>query len=334
MLSRVWARGLASVLVATSTACAGLALLDVNAQAKVKKPPCKDQDKQWSTCVVTAPLPGSPPTTSAGPTSPAGAAGQCWYVGRTDNGALGVVVVPAGNVDCTSTQGYGWWSDAHQCWMAAIVPPPPYSEVAAWEGHTTGDVYNCTIPFGGGQTTVWDPRPPIYTETPGQAAAKLVLRMGIEVPPIHMAPRNAPGVMGLVGLPVWMWIQPTATTWGPIDQTLTDGGVTLRLQGHAVNTTWDMGDGSQTITCSTPGTPWHDEGVTVQSPTCGYKGYTQPSTSKANPDGTYTITETATWQVNWVEVGGNNTTGTQTVTVTATRALKVGEAQALITSTS
>ena len=72
---------------------------------------------------------------------------------------------------------------------------------------------------------------------------------------IGIAPKAEDGRIGLVGMPIWMWVNnPDAHTWGPATASATAGGITVTATARVHQITWDMGDG-HTVTCRTAGTP-------------------------------------------------------------------------------
>jgi hypothetical protein len=121
-----------------------------------------------------------------------------------------------------------------------------------------------------------------------------------------------------VGHPVWLW------TDGPRSRSATASsqGVAFGLSATWLSTTFTMGDGRQ-VTCSatreyssavSPGTP---------SPVCGHV-YTKPSL----PRGSYTVTATATWQIDWSVSGVSS--GSFRHSYSDSAELAVGELHALV----
>jgi hypothetical protein len=134
-----------------------------------------------------------------------------------------------------------------------------------------------------------------------------------------MVPEDKPGYVGLVGMPVWMWVDtPDAHTYGPASNTASDGSVTVTIIAKVARTLWEMGDG-RSVTCATAGTPYQDSNGKQHSPDCGY------SYSK---QGTYTIRATTTWDIAWTANTGQS--GTIPLTLTATRSVVIGEVQVLV----
>ena len=139
---------------------------------------------------------------------------------------------------------------------------------------------------------------------------------------IHLVPvrigstplRSGPDSMGLVGLPVWLWVDgPSATNWGPIRASA--GGVSLVAQVESI--TWSMGDGT-TFTCG-QGTAWTPALGAGESPTCGHVYVRQ---------GTYTITATTHWVARW---SGYGESGSMRFPLRTTRTYRVGELQVIVT---
>jgi hypothetical protein len=130
---------------------------------------------------------------------------------------------------------------------------------------------------------------PSVTELAQQAMESLPL-VGAD---IGIAP--GPDGAGLVGLPVWMWTENTAETWGPVSVSVPGPGITVTAEGNATQIEWNMGDGT-TVVCEGPGTPYEARYGDQHSPDCGHV-YTEPSRSQ--PDGRYAITTTTTWHVEW-----------------------------------
>lgn len=124
--------------------------------------------------------------------------------------------------------------------------------------------------------------------------------------------------MAVVGFPLWLWTDGPRT----LSATRSAHGITFTLAATQRSTTFAMGDGN-TVSCATtqpypaqvtPGTP---------SPVCGYV-YQKGKARK----GTYTVTATTYWDVQWSALGYS---GTLPARMTGTRELPVGELQAVVT---
>lgn len=259
--------------------------------------------------VDTPALPGTQPVSTGG-----GAAPVCHLLGSS-------TAVPC------SDSVFGWWSNADGCYYQRLAPPPPATD-PAWAGnYPDGAVYQSTCPGvpGSGGGWVWRPTaPPGYGGQPGalaQLANEAISRLALSGPDIGLAPD--PSKMGLVGLPVWMWSRVAPATWGPQSATASLPGLSVTATARAMRIVWSMGDG-QDVTCDGPGTPYvRSEGQT-SSPTCGYV-YT--SSSAGQPDATYTVTATTTWDIQWSGSGG---AGQVTQTRASSVRVRIGELQVLV----
>lgn len=159
------------------------------------------------------------------------------------------------------------------------------------------------------------PGDPAAPPTPDDLGARAASRIPLDAPTLHLTP--GPGRTGLVGLPTWLWVDPTPAAWGPATATAAVPGLSVTATAAVDRITWTMGDGT-TVTCTTPGTPYAPSRGARPSPDCGHT-YTRP--------GIHTVTATTHWAITWT---GGGQTGTLTATRTTTVGdIRVGEMQAL-----
>lgn len=123
--------------------------------------------------------------------------------------------------------------------------------------------------------------------------------------------------MAVVGHPVWLWTDAPRTA----SSVSTGEGMTIAIKATLGVLSFDMGDGA-TVGC-TQWTPY-DASVPAgtPSPTCGHT-YEKASL----PQGSYTVSATATWTAEWSAMGY---TGTLPLRSTASREVPVGELQAVV----
>ncbi len=214
------------------------------------------------------------------------------------------------------------------CYFGDTIGTPP-------SGSGGGVVYMCPPPTTPEDEADGDPAP-VSAAPPGAppvdpvvVAWQAVASMDLQAIDMHIAPEPFSAdtdSMGLVGLPVWLWTEPTATTWGPIMASASDGPVSVTLAARVDHVEWNMGDGSR-VTCETAGTPFDPvtHGVEDHSPDCGHV-YDQVSRDSS---GAYTVTATSYWVAEW---SSGDESGTIPFDFTTTDQIRIGELQALRTA--
>lgn len=250
---------------------------------------------------------------------------------------------PAGSGDGTScvwqgkkkmpcTSEWGYWSNAENCYVQPMEPPPPPT-APLWEGHDPdeGAVYWCYDPnLGTAAHGIWRAEPPAGAAagpSPGEIARQVVARMNLKAIDIGIVPKSGADKMGLIGMPTWMWIEnPRPNTAGPIEMSQTTAGLTVNVTARLDEIEWTMGDGGY-VSCAgdrAKGTPYDPSYGTQDSPTCGYR---YEKTSAGQPDNAFTVTAASHWVVNW-EGGGQ--TGTIVLDpFSSSTTIRVGEMQVL-----
>ncbi|MER5450564.1 ATP/GTP-binding protein [Streptomyces sp. NPDC002766] len=195
-----------------------------------------------------------------------------------------------------ASQGAG--DSKMKCKYTKVDPKPPASH-PAWKGKDPkkNDMYLMECSDGGQENpasfivvpTGQDPAPQV---DPAELAERAVDSMNLLGPDIA-----SPRVAGkyTVGVPMWIWVHQSATTYGPNTATATAGGVTVIATAKVSKIVWSMGDGA-TVTCGGPGTPYTSSEGMAQSPTCGHI-YARTSGSARN--GKFPVTATSTWAINW-----------------------------------
>ncbi|MEU9072069.1 ATP/GTP-binding protein [Streptomyces sp. NPDC048306] len=158
---------------------------------------------------------------------------------------------------------------------------------------------------------------------PAVVAQMALDKMTLAPPAIDINPK--PGGKGLVGMPVWMAVDQSPTTYGPNSATATAGGVTVTATAKVQSIVWSMGDGTS-VTCNGPGTVYQKSFGMKQSPDCGHV-YRQ--TSSEQPGGTFKVSATATWAVDWQVAGGGGQSGQLTEVRDAAVAVTIVESQAV-----
>jgi hypothetical protein len=217
-------------------------------------------------------------------------------------------------------------SDAPKCTYTRMSPQPTKGSITYRPGRPGQDGAIYEVRCEGGRTVwMWLPdgaAPGAPAIDPAVVARRAVDQMELKGPDIA-SPRAAGRY--LVGMPMWVWVRPGPTTYGPASVSASAGGMTVTATARVTAIRWDMGDGT-TVTCTGPGTPYRASAGAAASPDCGHR-YTRTSADK--PRARYTVTATSTWTITWRVQGTETNTGWWTETRTSTRPVAVGEAQVL-----
>ena len=274
-------------------------------------------------CDITIPHPGGGGSTSPGsgvPGSPgrSNTSSGCQYNGQT--------------ILCSTSSG--GWNAARGCYVQLASDQsqgPPLKDHSGQQGGwytcATPGSWVCTSPTGPGclQTSLfWAAQPPAgapNTLSPAEAAAELIKTFRLRGIDIGMAPDpGGADPKSYVGVPIWMWVaDPQPLTYGPYTKTATLGGVTITATARVTTIRWDMGDG-HTVTCASKGTAYTTSYGVTDSPTCGYRYM------KTSGGGTYTVTATSQWVVEWTGGGAN---GQQALTTASATAVRIQELQSV-----
>ncbi|WP_327187956.1 ATP/GTP-binding protein [Streptomyces sp. NBC_01334] len=150
-------------------------------------------------------------------------------------------------------------------------------------------------------------------------AEQAVAKMQLSGPDIASPRANGKYV---VGVPMWMWVNTSPTTFGPNSASATAGGVTVLATARVTKIVWAMGDGSA-VTCNGAGTPYAASDGMQESPTCGH---TYARTSASQTGGRFTVTATSTWTVDW-QVNGGGESGQLVETRQSQMQVAMGEVQ-------
>lgn len=296
-------------LIAALALCLALTITPLTASPAYAEGGC--EGASWGVaCGV-----GVPGYGGAGPAAPL----KNTHSGSSDPVACVTQEMPPREVPCSDAE-LGTWSNARACYIKAESPPPPLTD-AVWSGNTTGSIYRCSssgIWSGPGSYLFWADSAPGVIPDPRVLALQAVTQMRLRAVEIGMAPDPSPGSVGLVGLPIWLWVaSPDQSTWGPNTKTASAGGYSVTATGKVTQVVWSMGDGG-TVACTSTGTTYADSFGVSSSPDCGYRYAKQ---------GTYTVTATSYWTINWSGIGESgviNQTYTSSVVVT------IGELQTVV----
>src|SRR3954453_20440797 len=287
---------------------------------------CQQTDRSTGECLVRVEVPDStsdPGAQSNGGAKDTGAGAACYW----DPSKQGRREPPAGPVPCYSDTGY--WSNAYNCYISAAKPTPPAGD-PSWQGHKPSDgaVYQCYQPQTDIDIYIWAADAPPGSGTgpsPRDVAEAAVKKMGLSAIDIGIAPEPGPDSVGIVGMPVWLWVKdPNAHTYGPATASASAGGITVTATARVQQITWDLGDGT-TVVCRGAGTPYQPSYGNKQSPDCGH---VYDKSSAHQPGGRYTVTATSDWVITWQGAGQTGTIPLNGLTRSVR--ITVGEAQVLV----
>lgn len=216
---------------------------------------------------------------------------------------------------------YGWY-EGDGCYLQIAQPQP---EIDPPDGAQPGGAwYTRTCPYVSDgadlrRDAVWR-NPGEVGPNPEELARRALARIGLRGPVIGLAPD--PSGAGLVGLPVYLWTE----QYGPGDSyadSESEAGLVVTIQATAVETEWDMGDGT-IVYCGTdnPGVPY-DPSYGAAPSECGHV-YQRPSLDQ--PGGEYRIVAATRWLVSYssnISVSGSFPHWTQSETALTVHELQV-----------
>jgi hypothetical protein len=272
---------------------------------------------------------------SVTPTSPGDPGGGSGAVTAARDGSRGDRMCLDGGTPIACTRGDAWWSSHHACYLTDLgtTAPGAIEGVGAVVDAAPGTrLFHCTPATPGGTGRLLslpdgaDPAAAGLAVDPEVLARSAVERMALRAIDIGIVPEpDDPASIGLVGLPVWMWVEePSPTTWGPVTATATAAATTVSATARVTEVEWNMGDGTF-VTCTSPGTAYQDSAGNTMSPDCGHR-YTR--TSVHEPAQAYLVSAISHWQVTWTASTGAS--GTIPLTLTSSAQVRVGELQVLV----
>ena len=294
----------------------GLNVLVPTSSAIAQDPVVCSEGQSYSridrTCVITVTAPAGMAPASEAP-------GEVTDQGGSVSACMDTTYGRDEPVPCEADGGY--WSNDRQCYVKLVDPQPPKSD-PIWQGQTVGGIYTCSVGSRGAPgpyASFWSdsaPAGPAAPVDPAVVAQTIVTQMELRAITIGMVPEEGPDSIGLVGLPVWMWVDaPSEQTFGPMTRSASLGGVTVRATAQVSKVWWQMGDGGA-VTCWTAGTPFTDGHGGQSSPDCGYTYLKQ---------GTYTVQATSYWSVDWTANTG--VSGSIPLEFSQSRTVQIGEIQ-------
>ena len=230
------------------------------------------------------------------------------------NGSIGAWVGAGGS------DGGSWHHKGSGVACTYVVPPGAPDEIIRDFDGVTNFLYfrECT---DGTLDPVWVP------QLSGRDLATLAsdeIHKRLPVPTVGLAPAADRGV---VQVGTWIWTDPA--TWQPVTATASIPGLAATVTARPLRLRFDPGDGvygTGPITCDGPGQEWRPEYGDERPSSCMY---TYRHASSLAPSGRWSASMSIDWAVTFaVSDGSSGSLGT--LTTSASRALAVGEVEALV----
>lgn len=187
-------------------------------------------------------------------------------------------------------------------------------------GTYTWNTVECTHVAADGTTETWGWGLLVIETSPPIDPTVLRDRARDRINPDPPTPATAPmwdQIPAVVNLPTWLWV---ADDWEPIEETESQGFVTVVVQARPVDTTWEPGDGAEII-CDGPGVEWAP-GMADDATDCTY--------TYRGSGSTLTASVSVRWVFHWW-LNGNDMGDFGELPVTATFTVDVAEIQAIET---
>jgi hypothetical protein len=158
----------------------------------------------------------------------------------------------------------------------------------------------------------------------------VLLRIGIgalSVPTLAAVTAPPRGSDGLVGLPEWYWVP--RGLWHPVSVTVRAGPIWATATARPTMLSYIPGGGMGSVSCSGPGTAFNRSlPAAEQHTSCSYT-YMWPSTGQ--PRNAFGAGLFVMWTVSWTGSGGAGGLITDSYTTGSAFAVRVAEAEALVT---
>ena len=295
-------------------------------------------------CGVGATDPGSP---GSAPGTPGSAPGTGASGSGTSNGGSSAGVSSSGGSSSggaggggSSSSGGGGGGSGQPvgCGQWYVMNPQPAAGSPLWEGHSAADgvveFFECDGGGGGisqagastfrfaakaapaapgkGAPAAPPPPPPVDPAVVAQKAYRLI---PIPQPAMHFGPDSAH-----VAARYWLYLW--TDNPGPITRTATTRNVTVSATATLDSVTWSMGAPSDVaylgtvdspVVCKGAGTPPPANADTTVDPRpngfCAYMYQVRSTDDRTGGAGSWPVTASATWRINWKETAGGNATG-------------------------
>lgn len=225
-----------------------------------------------------------------------------------------------------------YWAEAPAI-AAQGRPAPPDGKTEGEDGRTlwasciggvSGEMPNQQITLNAVERWRWFDFDEVPTVTPDQVALDWLADVDLSGVTLQLAPPETGA--GLVGMPVWLGIDQTPESLGPLTDEHCIDGVCVTIVAHVSEVEWDMGDGTA-LTCTPEQHVVWQPGMDFRSPGDNCHHFYERS-SRDLPDRKYQISATSQWEVHW-EADASAAEGDLSADATSSGALQIDEIQVL-----
>ena len=181
------------------------------------------------------------------------------------------------------------------------------------------------------------PTTPLPSVDPEALTRTAVAKLGLVSPTIGVGAYVYPGyeTWGLtwwVGAPLWLWVDSSDShQWGTHTLSVSEQGTTISATVTATSVSFNPGDGTSPVRCSTPGVsrPWNpNELINRVSPVRCQHIYVTPN-RVGDPTSRYVVSASTTWTTVWRTSSGKTGSFTTTTTSMNNPSIHVGQLAAV-----
>lgn len=237
--------------------------------------------------------------------------------------------------------GNGTWSPRCDGWVWVQQPQPAKTE-PVWEGNSDGFILACeqvdSTGYDRGVYYFWAASDPDQLlPSPRELADRALLQMEFSSGQVGSTPPSTDikaSSKGLIGVPMWFWVEDPAGTMNPQPVTETAGPITVTATPRLESVVWTLADRQtgvthRTITCygeNARGTEWSSaiDGDGTLPSSCGLNA------AQNDKPGDYELSAQANWVVEWSSGDEDGTIVLDDVPPSAAVPITISELQTIV----
>lgn len=214
-----------------------------------------------------------------------------------------------------------------ECYLHRIDPLPADTEVYDETGILLGvgngpGTWFYRVCNGSSEGALLSGNPLVFIPDPNPEALRQQALQQLTFPLPEIVTSPPADKVQVVNMKTWLSV---GGSWRTLSTTAAVPGVSVTVTAEPARVLWDMGNGDKVV-CDGPGSTYDpSRGEHDQPGSCFYRWR---RSSAAEPDGTYQVTATLQWSVSWTVTGALGGGALPAMEQSATRAVRVGEAQA------